>query len=186
LHRIEGVTLSADQKAGEVRVRLLYMTLVLDPAPEVEKVELKPRFTLESPERIAYNTILDRDILRPYIKAAPQPVAASSKHPADSGGPGPESMRVVSLSEWEGQPEVHIRDTANNKTLRYRPGEKLKDGSEVVAVDYRSLPSSRNPLLKSDSRLILKAGSDYYAVERGATLAEKRKLAPGQWPGDSR
>jgi hypothetical protein len=91
-------------------------------------------------------------------------------------------LRVVSLSEWEGQPEVHIRDTANNKTLRYRPGEKLKDGAEIVAVDYRSLPSKRNPLLKSDSRVILKIGADYWAVERGETLADKRKLEQGQWP----
>ena len=56
-------------------------------------------------------------------------------------------MKVVSLSEWEGEPEVHIRDINKNETQRYRPGDKLKDNSntvaEVVAVDYRALPSPR-------------------------------------------
>jgi hypothetical protein len=183
IHRIEGVTLSAEQKPGEVRVRLLYLTLVLEPAPEFDPIEIKPKYTLESPERFAYNTILDRDILRPYIKAAPA-VASSSSHGGEgSHGPGPESLRVVSLSEWEGQPEVHIRDTANNKTLRFRPGDKMKDGTEVVAVDYTSLPSARNPLLKSDSRVILKIGSQLWSVERGQTLADKQKVERSTDPG---
>lgn len=183
LHRLEGVTLTAHEKPGEIKLRVLYMTLVLEPAPEFDPVEIKAKYTLESPERFAYNTILDRDILRPYIKATPatpapgQPGSTPSLSP-----PGPESLRVVSLSEWEGQPEVHIRDLANNKTLRFRPGDKMKDNTEILAVDYRALPSARNPLLKSDSRVILKVGNELFAVERGQTLAEKRKLEEGQWP----
>jgi hypothetical protein len=179
VHRIEGLTLSAEQKPGEVRVRLLYLTLVLEPAPDFDPKEIKPKYTLESPERFAYNTILDRDILRPYVKAAPEVASASSHGGESSRGPGPESLRVVSLSEWEGQPEVHIRDMANNKTLRFRPGDKMKDGTEVVAVDYTSLPSTKNPLLKSDSRVILKIGSQLWSVERGQTLADKQKVEPG-------
>lgn len=182
VHRIETVTLSAYDKPGEIKVRFLYLTLVIDPAPDVEPIELKPRFTLESPERFAYNTILERDILRPYIKATPPPVKSGQPSAPSTAPAGPEALKVVSLSEWEGQPEVHILDAAQNKTQRYRPGDKLKDNSEVVAVDYRALPSPRNPLLLSHSRVILKIGEEFWAVERGQSLAEKRKLGPQEWP----
>ena len=182
VHRIEGVTLSASEKPGDVKVRLLYLTLVLEPAPEFDPSELKPRLTLESPERVAYNSILERDILRPYIKA-PKPPPSRSGEPGPSTAPeGPEALRVVSLSEWEGQPEVHIRDIAQNVTKRYLPGDKLKDSGEIVAVDYRPMPSPRNPLLLSHSRIILKIDKEFWAVERGETLAQKRKLDADQWP----
>ena len=181
VHRIENITLSPFDKPGEVKVRFNYHTLVLDPAPEFDPIELKPKFTLESPERLAYNIIIERDILRPYIKAQPHP--PSKKDPEPSKAPaGPEELKVVSLSEWEGQPEVHIRDTARDVTLSFRPGDKLKDESEVVAVDYRPMPFPENPLLLSHSRVILKKDDQFWAVERGQTLADKRKLDDGQWP----
>jgi hypothetical protein len=181
LHRIEGVTLSASEKPGEVKVRLLFLTLVLDPAPEFDPIELKPKLTLESPERVAYNSILERDILRPYVKAAP--LEKRRGEPGPSSAPaGPEALKVVSLSEWQGQPEVHIRDLGENVTRRYLPGDKLKDNGQIVAVDYRPMPSPRDPLLLSHSRVVLKIGDEFWAVERGETLAQKRKLEPEQWP----
>jgi hypothetical protein len=180
VHRIEGVTLSNSEKPGEVKIRLLYLTLVLEPSPDFDPIELKTKFTLESPERIAYNSILERDLLRPYVKAPKPPPAKSGDGP--STPIGPEALKVVSLSEWEGQPEVHIRDVTRNVTQRYVPGEKLKDNGEIVAVDYRPMPSPRNPLLLSHSRVILKIGDDFWAVERGESLAQKRKLEPDQWP----
>ena len=184
VHRLENVTLTSYEKPGEIRVRFVYLTLVIEPAPEVDPIDLKSKFTLDSPERIAYNSILERDILRPYIKLPPPPPSTSQPGSPGSGTlpPGPESLKVVSLSEWEGQPEVHIRDVAHNQTLRYRPGDKLKDNSKVVAVDYRAMPFPRNPQLLSHSRVILQIKDEYWAVERGQTLAEKRKLEPNEWP----
>ena len=187
MHRLETLTLTASEKAGEIKVRMVYLTLVVEPAPDFDPIELKPKFTLESPERYAYNTILQRDILRPYIKATPETRKSDNPNSQPSTAPaGPEALKVVSLSEWEGQPEVHIRDINKNETQRYRPGDKLKDKSntvaEVIAVDYRPLPSPRNPLLLSHSRVILKIGEEFWAVERGQSLAEKRKLQPQEWP----
>jgi hypothetical protein len=181
VHRIEGLTLSSFEKPGEVKVRLLYLTLVLEPSPEFDPIELKTNLSLESPERLAYNAIIDRDMLRPYIKAV-SPPNRSGQHAPTTAPAGPEALKVVSLSEWEGEPEVHIRDVSKNVTARYRPGDKLKDSGEIVAVDYRPMPLPRNPLLLSDSRVILKIGDDFWAVERGESLAQKRKLDAGEWP----
>ena len=182
VHRIESVTLASYEKPGEIKARFLYLTLVVEPAPEFDPIELKPKYTLESAERYAYNTILQRDILRPYIRATPSSTKPGKGSAPSSAPAGPEALKVVSLSEWEGQPEVHIRDVTLNKTMRYRPGDKLKDNSEVVAVDYRAMPSPRNPLLLSHSRVILKIGDEFWAVERGQSLAEKRKLQKTEWP----
>ena len=184
LHRTENLTVANSDAPGSVRVRFRYLTLVLDPAPDVVRTNLAPARTLESPERHLLNSIVSRDILRPYIKRPPAPVLPGQPpRPASKPGvpPGPETFRVVSLSEWRGQPEVHVRDLSAGKTVRYRPGDELAGGT-IAMVDYRSLPMPGNSLLMSSSRLILKVGADYYAVERGRTLAEKRRLDASELP----
>jgi hypothetical protein len=90
-------------------------------------------------------------------------------------------FRVVSLSEWMGQPEVHVRDLTGQRTLRFKPGDTLAGGI-IVCIDYRNLPSPGNDFLRSDSRVILRVGPDYFAVDRGRTLAEKYKMPTDQLP----
>ena len=80
-----------------------------------------------------------------------------------------------------GQPEVHVRDLTNQKTFRYKLGDALADGT-IAMVDYRPLPMPGNEGLKSFSRVILKVGTEYWAVERGQTLADKRRLSLEQLP----
>lgn len=181
-HRLENLTLTAHDKPGEVRVGFRYFTIVVDPAPAVAPLALKPKFTLESPERKSYDMVMDRDILRPYIKRPPAPPAAPAAPSAAPAAPGLESFKVVSLTEWQGEAEVHVRDLSKNKTAQYKAGDTLS-GGQIVAVDYRRMPSPKNPEIASDSRVILKIGQEFWAIERGQTLAEKRKLEPEQWPG---
>lgn len=184
LHRTENLVVANGDAPGNVRVRFRYLTLVLDPVPEVVRTNLVDPLTLGSPERHLLNSIVSRDILRPYIKRPPTPLQAGEPtRPASKPGvpPGPESFRVVSLSEWRGQPEIHVRDLSALKTVRYRPGDELLGGT-IVMVDYRPMPLPGNSLLQSFSRLILKIGTEYWAVERGKTLAEKHKLSPAELP----
>lgn len=184
LHRTENLTVTIGDGPGKVRVRFRYLTLVIDPAPDVERTNLVSALTLESPERHLLNSIVSRDLLRPYIKRPPAPPEPGQPAPAPSKPgvpPGPEVFRVVSLSEWNGEPEIHIRDLAAQKTVRYRVGDELAGGT-IAMVDYRSVPLPGNSLLQSHSRLILKVGEEFWAVERGGTLAEKRKLASGELP----
>jgi len=181
----DGLVFSPGDNAGYVRVRFRYLTLVMDPAPIVDPIDLRPKYTLESPERLIYNTIVTRDILRPYVKrqAVPRPGAPASPgtSPTPATPAGPESFRIVSLSEWMGEPEIHVRDLTNQRTLRYRPGDNLAGGT-VVMVDYRRMPMPGTIGLESYSRVIVKIGSDFWAIEHGKTLAEKYKLQQNDWP----
>ena len=137
------------------------------------------KLALDGSERKRFDGIVGRDLLRPYVKRSPEKSGgAPGSAPAPSG---PAALQVVSLSEWMGQPEVHIRDLTNKKTLHYKPGDELAGGT-IVMVDYRPLPLPGHEGLKSFSRVILKVGDEYWAIERGQTLAEKYRLAPEQWP----
>jgi hypothetical protein len=185
LHRVDGLVVSPGETAGYVRVRFRYLTLVMEPAPMVDPIDLKPKYTLESPERIIYNTIITRDILRPYVKRQPtmKPGAPGQPGTPPTPGtpPGPESFRIVSLSEWMGEPEIHVRDQINQRTLRYKAGDNLAGGT-VVMVDYRRMPMPGSVGLESYSRVIVKIGGDFFAIEHGKTLADKHKLPPNDWP----
>jgi len=185
LHRVDGLTVSAGESAGQVRVRFRYTTLVMDPAPEVAAVNLQPKFALDSPQRRVFDGIVQRDILRPYIKRVVVPIPGSpgGTQPGTSPGaaPGPESFKIVSLSEWLGQPEVHVRDTVNQRTMRFKPGDALAGGT-IVMVDYRTMPKAGNELLQAFSRVIVRIGEEYWAIETGKTLGQKYRLGPEQLP----
>jgi hypothetical protein len=181
VHRLENLTLSSGDSQGHVRVGLRYLTLVVTQAPLFEPVELRHKSSLDSPERRIFDGIVARDLLRPYVKRPPAPAPAPT--PTAPPPPGPESFRVVSLSDWMGHPEIHVRDLTKQQTMSYKPGDTLAGGT-IVMVDYRSLPMPGKEALQSFSRVILKEGPDFWAIERGSTLAQKYKLAPDQLPED--
>ena len=187
IHRIENFSVASGDGPGMVKVRFRYLTLVMDPSPEVERKELAPKLNLDSPQRRLFDGLVARDILRPYIKRPPPPPAVSTPAGGRPGGsrpgapPGPETFRIVSLSEWLGQPEIHVRDLVNQKTIRYKPGDTLAGGT-IVMVDYRELQMPGNSFLQSSSRVILTMGSEYWAIERGKTLADKHRMTPAELP----
>jgi hypothetical protein len=179
------LSVTTGEAVGRVKARFRYLTLVLDPSPEVQRKALPDKFALDSTERHAYDDLVARDILRPYIKR-PEPPPKPATAPGSPGGtpaltaPGPESYKIVSLSEWEGQPEIHVLDTSAQKTRRFKPGDQLAGGT-IVCVDYRELTMPDSFAL-SESRVILKIGNEFWAIERGKTLADKHKLEPEQLP----
>lgn len=185
VHRLDGLTLGVGDSPGRVRVSFRYLTLVPTPSPEIERKELETKFTSESPERRAFDPLVARDILRPYIRRPPpappagQPPALTP--PPPPGKAGPETFRVVSLSEWAGKPEIHIRDLTAQKTVRYRLGDSIA-GGVIVLVDYRPMPTPGREWLLSSSRVIVRIDSEFWAIERGATFAERHKLKPDELP----
>jgi hypothetical protein len=66
------------------------------------------------------------------------------------------------------------------KTRRYRVGDSLAGGT-IICIDYREMPMPDSFAL-SESRVILKIGNEFWAIERGKTLADKHKLEPQQLP----
>lgn len=187
LLRLENFVVSGSDAPGVVRVQFRCLTLVLDPAPDVTRTPLLARVELNSPERRTLDTIPVRDILRPYVKRPPPPPVKgtpgtpSSTPATPPGPPGPETFRIVSLSEWQGQPEVHVRDTTTQTTARYKAGDTLAGGI-ISMVDYRAMPLPGASGLQSFSRVIVRVKDDFFAIERGQTLADLRKLELAQLP----
>lgn len=189
LLRLDGLVLSQAEKPGEVRVRFRCLTLVLDPGPDVKREVLLAKADLKSDERRTFDGIVSRDLLRPYIKRPPPPPvkgtpgssSPSSTPATPPAPPGPETFRIVSLSEWQGQPEIHVRDLTAQKTIRYKPGDTLAGGI-IALVDYRAMPLPGASGLQSFSRVIVRVKDDFFAIERGQTLADLRKLELAQLP----
>ena len=73
VHRLENLAVSAGEAPGHVRVGFRFLTLVVDAAPAVDPISLHAKYTLESPERRLFDRIAARDLLRPYVKRAPEP-----------------------------------------------------------------------------------------------------------------
>jgi hypothetical protein len=186
LHRVDGLTLSTGDNPGDVHVRFRFLTLVMEPAPVVDPIDLQPKFTLQSPERLILDGIVKRDLLRPYIKRQPVPQPGSvpgqpGSTPSPGTAPGPETFKVVSLSSWGGSdPEVFVFDATAQKTLRFKPGDTW-GGGVIAMVDYRMMPHPTKQR-SSESRVILRIGAEYWAIELGQTLAEKYKLSAAQLP----
>ncbi len=190
LLRLENLVVSGGDAPGVVRVQFRCLTLVLDPAPDVTLEPLLAKVELDSPARREFDTIPTRDILRPYIKRPPPPPVPPTRNvpgPPSStpatppGPPGPETFRIVSLSEWQGQPEIHVRDLTTQKTARYKPGDALAGGT-IALVDYRAMPLPGASGLQSFSRVIVRVKDEFFAIERGQTLADLRKLEVAQLP----
>jgi hypothetical protein len=180
VHRLENLVFSAGDAPGRIKARFLYLTLVFEVAGVKPKADLKPKFALDSPQRRLYDVIVQRDLLRPYSPRAATETAA---------GAGPASpldvLRVVSLSNWGGMPEVAVCDTTSMKISSFKAGDTLA-GGQIVMVDYRTLPMPGQPGLVSNSRVILKVGTSYWAVEHGQPLSAKYPLAPEQLPTELR
>ena len=112
----------------------------------------------------------------------PPPVKGTPGTPAfPPVPPGPETFRIVSLSEWQGQPEVHVRDMTTLKTALYKTGDALAGGT-IVLVDYRAMPLPGASGLQSFSRVIVRVKDEFFAIERGQTLADLRKMELAQLP----
>lgn len=184
LHRLENLAVSTGDNPGSARVHFSLFTLVVEPPMGLTHSNLARPFGLDAPERRQYDGIVMRDLLRPYIKAPPPPPvppAPAVARTKPGAAPGPENYKVVSLTDWEGQPEAHVRDLAGRKTARYKPGDAVGGGTFVM-IDYRPLPDPGRPFIQSSSRLILKIEQEYWAIERGRTFADKHKLSEPELP----
>jgi hypothetical protein len=193
LHRIDNLIITPVRGEDEVELQAKYGTLVLEPKVvqnlETDTVETEiTRAALAEPERKQYDVIASRAFFRPYVPAPkkesrPPPQSEPPREKPSSPPPPPPAgqYRVVSLSSLGGSPEVVVRETRSGALARYKPGEEW-GGGRIALVDYRPLPKRENPEILSTSRVVLRIGSEYYAVELGACLEEKYRLGPDRLP----
>ena len=193
LHRLDNLIITPVRGEDEVEIQAKYGTLVLEPKIvrnlETDTVEAEmTREVLQTPERRQYDVIASRAFFRPYVPAPkkesppPRPPEQKREAPRESPPPPPAGQyRVVSLSSLGGAPEVVVRETRSGALATYKPGEEW-GGGRIATVDYRPLPHPENPDILSTSRVVLRIGSEYYAVELGACLEHKYRLGADRLP----
>jgi len=205
LHRLDSLVITPQPKTNEVDVQVRYMALVLEDtaAKETDRLPTTRPTDLESEERALYAAIPNRDLFRPYIQRQytppprptptpprptpprPTPPRPGPKPPAPKPVVDPGRFRIVGLPEVGQRSEVLVSDKSTGQLRKYERGAEL-GGGVIAMVDYRPLPSPKNPKLLSPSRVILQVGPDYWAIELGQTLTEKRRLKSDQLPGSIR
>ncbi|MCD6364272.1 MAG: hypothetical protein J7M14_00175 [Planctomycetes bacterium] len=191
LHRLSGLSLSTEDQGRQVQISARYITIVLDSqisGKSAEAKELKVP-SLDDSRRKQYNAIVMRDLFRPYVKRRPRPgppvVAKTPERPPPEAEPVERRLKVVSLSRLAKAPHVCIYNTRSGQVRYYKAGDKLL-GGEIVKIDYRRMPRIDKPRILSGSRVIVKIGEVYWAVELGQMLADKHRLGGAQLPVELR
>ena len=191
LHRLDNLVISPIQGQPDVELQVKYATLVLE-SPQGQTLatgkvtaEIDPA-ALESPDRKHYQVITTRDLFRPYIAARKPEPTRPTPRPAAPSPPRPPAVprgryRLVGLPTWGGNTDILVSDSSSGNVARYKAGDDLAGGT-IVTVDYRPMPMPSKPDILSSSRVVLRIGSDYYAVELGRYLSEKYALKTEQLP----
>ena len=207
LHRVDEISFTPSLKRGTVDVRFKYATLILTPpgakkpsdaTPATSRAAPSPppapgpKVDLDTPGRRFYDVIPMRDVFRPFIKRPPRvalpPVAAKGTPGVSFPPPLPpppedpeQRLRVVGLPCWNGQHLIHVQDARTRTVHKYKVGQRLPRG-QIVMVDYRPMRMPGSPPVVSPSRVILEVGGDYWAIELGQTLGDRRRLRGGELP----
>lgn len=191
LHRLDNLVLAPAKDGADVELQVKYATLIIEPGAG-EKLEAgaladaAPFPALDGPERRPYELIAMRDLFRPYVAAPPATPDAPAAAPSSPSAPPPPRVptgryRVVGLPTWGGNAEILVLDSATRSVAAYKVGDELGGGT-IVMVDYRSLPLPDNPEILSGSRVVLRVGDEYHAVELGNSLAQNYVLAEDRCP----
>jgi hypothetical protein len=190
LHRLDNLVLAPAQgSGGEVELQVKYATLLMEapkgeslpPAGTVPEMPPDPAL-LAGPERRLYEVIAARDLFRPYIRRERAVAGASGVESRGSSDTRPVvGDRLVGLPTWDGRPEIMVADGSGGTVISYHAGDELA-GGKIVTVDYRPMPMPGHPEILSGSRVVIRIASEYYAVELGQGLTEKRPLANTELP----
>jgi hypothetical protein len=149
---------------------------------------------LNAPERAQLDLIARRDPWRRY-QPAPQVVRRDPPRREEPRRPNPQPQpqpqppapspssryKLTGLASMDGTPRILVEDLTTQEPIELEIGDRF-DGALIVMVDYRMLPDPQNPTLQNYSRIILKKGPDYWAVDRGDTFDMKRLLKEEQLP----
>ena len=193
LRRVDGLVVNPDKNRKEMRMSFRYTTLVIEKRKgDTFKVaaDQKPEPVVslaKAPNRGIYDSVAERNLFRPYVKKQKPRVVQKQlerrppSRPPRRTGPDLSRFKVVSLTRWQDESEICVAETRSNSVRKFKIGDSLA-GGKIVCVDYRKLPLPDNPEILSQSRVILKIGADYFAVELGRTLDRKYLVKKDRMP----
>lgn len=197
LHRVSNVEVTPRDDMRSFDFSLRYTTPVFDrPRPVAVEPRKAPTTQMaEGPSlthsgRTAYDVIHRRNLFRPYLPPRPVPREVVQRPPERRGPerqppPPPTSpfdrLVVTGLPSRGDVAEVHLTTPGRDVEKVYKVGDKLPVG-QVAMVDYRVLPHPEDPKRLSASRLILRIGKDYWRVELGQRIEQRRALRPSELP----
>ena len=127
------------------------------------------------------SSAMPRPLCRPPAARRPQRRSPRRREPSPPAESFFDRLVVTGLPSRNDKPEVLLSMPGQDVRKVYKVGDKLRIG-RIAMVDYRVLPMPDNPKVLSSSRLILKIGKDYWAVEAGQRLGQRRLLRPAELP----
>ena len=90
-------------------------------------------------------------------------------------------MVVVGLPAIGAKAQIHVASPGGFVKNPLKVGDRLGAG-QIAMVDYRVLPMPGNPKEISQSRVIFKIGRNYWAVELGQRIGQRRILRSHELP----
>lgn len=193
LHKLEGLTISPARDRTEARISFRYATLIFKERKKnhfdsaINDETLPVASLAANPENDIHARAAARNLFRPYVKkkkviaSTPPEKKERVAAPPKERPPVYNRFKIVSLTRWNSGPEIAIADTATNAVRKFKVGDTLAGGT-IVGVDYRQLPFPDTPEILSPSRIIVKIGNDYFAVELGRTLGDKHLIDKEKLP----
>ncbi len=201
VQRIDGLNVKWLEGSPDVSISLKYSTIIVrDERRRAlasgfdEDANAVPPGVLESPQRERFAVVSRRNVFLPYLQRPPDPPPVVRRDPplkpeprSDEPPPVPprvdplSRLRVSDLSKWGDKQDIRVENRLTGEQRVYHPGDRLA-GGVIAMVDVRKMPTAEDPLLMSPSRVVLQIAGDYWAVELGQTLAQKRRLRSGQLP----
>ena len=200
LHRITNLTINPPAKGErEVRFSLRYATLVLKLNSKLPVGYRIPAWAQTQPtdvvlndvDRARYDVIDKRHLFLPYVprvaRVTPQPEDPPRGDPPRVNPKPPKTanqydrLQVVGLPSRGGEAEVHLAKDGRDIDEPLKVGDELPIG-QIAMVDYRVMPMPDDPDVLSTGRVILKTGAEYWAVELGQTLGQRRILRASELP----
>jgi hypothetical protein len=197
LHSVTSLSITPQADGNSVAFSLRYATLVLDEKLPVSGIRPRDPATtqpalvadLSDARRGLYDVVTKRNMFLPYVPqpkvepvAAAPPQAQGEQPPPPPPPPRPAPVQPVDQLVLTGLPragavqEVHVSNPGGHVQKVHKIGDNMGGVGDIVMVDYRPMPMPNEPKKISASRMILKIGQSFWAVELGQQIGQRRVL----------
>ncbi len=191
-HRLRKVSINWVRRTNNFSLNVEYLTLVLRDAPDVDGEDMLPMVALDTPEHRHYLALVRRDLFRQFIQK-PQPRIVRTPTPPVRTTPPPTpppqnttttvkpTFQLCALLRSPKGYDIWVKNSQEPSARLFLIGDQLA-GGEIVMVEFKDRPDPRNPDRIRPSRVIIRAGDAYWAVDYQSRLDEKYRIVPERLP----